>query len=322
VLGTPLEVALILSNLADDELKGLVTGLDLIKSAICTWLIFHTEESSTSTQWINLARSHLSNVTPDARIGSGTNANFTELNRGRPPAIWLDFVCYSMNSQVHTFDNASLMETLETQATTVESVRQFADNLPIAVSPITLKPRFNPNATALEPEPSPGELPTPVDLRQMSLLAAGWTLGSLKYLSESSAFCTTYYETSGWRGVMEAEGGSPMPERFRSMPGSVFPIYHVLADVGEFTAGEVVPTTSNNTLKVDGMAVRKDGVTRVMLANLTSSVRVHHLNETNVQEATLSPEAFCTQTGELVQTALGRLEVCLLPYAIARIDSA
>ena len=333
VLGVQLEIALTLSDAAADELQGLAAVLEQIKPEICTWLIFHIDETSTSARWIDLARSYLSSVTPNAKIGAGTNAYFTELNRDRPPVERLDLVCYSINPQVHAFDNASLVETLEAHAVTVESARQFTAGLPLTVSPITLLPRFNPNATGPEPKPLPDELPVQVDVRQMSLFGGGWTVGSLKYLSKSGAFSVTYYETSGWRGVMETEGGSPMPGEFRSLPGSVFPLYHVLADVGEFAGGEVVPTNSDNTLKVDGIAFRKDGVTRVVLANLSpepqrvsaenlgASVRVRHLNEANAREAMLSPEAFRAQVGELLQTAEGTLELNLLPYAIARIDS-
>ncbi|MCZ6681403.1 MAG: hypothetical protein O7E52_29665 [Candidatus Poribacteria bacterium] len=332
-LGVPLEIALTLSDAADDELKGLVVALERIKPAVCAWLIFHTAEMSTSAQWIELARRYLSDATPDAKIGAGTNAYFTELNRERPPVELVDVVCYSMNPQVHAFDNSSLVETLEAQAVTVDSARQFADGLPIAVTPVTLKARFNPNATGPEPEPAPGELPAPVDERQMSLFGAGWTVGSLKYLAQSSLFSVTYYETTGWRGVMETEGGSALPEKFRSISGAVFPLYHVLADVGEFRGGEVLLARSNAPLQVDGIALRKDGMTRVVLANLSPEsqhvavghlserVRVHHLNETNAQAAMHAPEAFRAQAGELLQTTDGTLELHLLPYAIARIDS-
>jgi len=37
---------------------------------------------------------------------------------------------------------------------------------------------------------------------QLLLFGAGWTAGSLKYLCASGAASLTYYETSGWRGVM------------------------------------------------------------------------------------------------------------------------
>ena len=328
-LGVSLEVALFLTDAAAEELRAFAEVVDRLKPPVGAYLIFHKTEASTSAQWVDLARRYLS----DAKIGAGTNAYFTDLNRGRPPVDALDLVCYSINPQVHAFDNSSLMETLEAQATTVESTQQFANGLPIAVTPVTLLARFNPNATGPEPEPAPGELPAQVDIRQMSLFGAGWTLGSIKYLSESSASSVTYYETTGWRGVMERAGGSPLPEKFRSLPGTVFPLYHVFADVGEFAGGEVLVSKSSDPLKVEGIVLRKNGKTRTLLANLTSdsqqvrvrnltgTVRVRHLDETNAQSAMASPEAFRAETGELVGDAEGTLELDLLPYAIAQIDS-
>ena len=328
-LGVSLELALFLTDAAAEELQAFAEVIERVKPPIGAYLIFHKTEVSTSAQWVDLARSYLS----DAKIGAGTNAYFTDLNRGRPPVGALDLVCYSVNPQVHAFDNSSLVETLEAQAVTVESARQFTEGLPIAVTPVTLLARFNSNATGPEPEPAPGELPTQVDIRQMSLFGAGWTLGSVKYLSESGASSVTYYETSGWRGVMETATGSPLPEKFRSLPGAAFPLYHILADVGEFAGGEVLISKSSDPLRVEGVALRKNGKTRRLLANLTpdsqqvsvqnltGSVRVRCLDETNAQTAMTAPEVFRQETGGLVQTTNGTLELSLLPYAIAQLDS-
>ena len=329
-LGVSLELALFLTDGASEELDAFAKVIEQIKPPIGTYLIFHKTEASTSAQWVDLARRYLTG----ARIGAGSNAYFTDLNRGCPPVDALDLVCYSINPQVHAFDNSSLMETLEAQAVTVESTRQFTDGLPIAVTPVTLLARFNPNATGPEPEPAPGELPAQVDIRQMSLFGAGWTLGSIKYLSESSASSVTYYETTGWRGVMETATSSPLPEKFRSLPGGVFPLYHILVDVGEFAGGEVLASKSSDPLKVEGIALRKNGKTRMLLANLTpdsqqvrvqdlaDTIRVRHLNETNAHDAMASPETFHAETGELVQATNGTLELNMLPYAIAQIDSS
>ena len=328
-LGVSLELALFLTDAAAEELRAFAEVVEQVKPPVGAYLIFHKSEASTSAQWVAQARRYLS----DAKVGAGTNAYFTDLNRGRPPVDVLDLVCYSINPQVHAFDNSSLMETLEAQATTVESAQQFAEGLPIAVTPVTLLARFNPNATGPEPEPAPGELPAQVDVRQMSLFGAGWTLGSIKYLSESEASSVTYYETSGWRGVMETAAGSPLPEKFRSIPGAVFPLYHVLADAGEFAGGEILVSKSSDSLKMEGVALRRNGKTRILLANLTpdsqrvrvqnlaGAIRVRCLDETNVQAAMSVPEAFRTEIGELVQTAEGALELNLLPYAFAQIDS-
>ncbi|MGC8878172.1 MAG: hypothetical protein ACP5R2_03010, partial [Anaerolineae bacterium] len=230
------------------------------------------------------------------------------------------------------FDNASLVENLAAQASTVESARQFSAGLPIIVSPVTLRMRINPNATAPEPEPSPGELPPRVDVRQMSLFGAGWTVGSLKYLAESGVHSVTFYETTGWLGVLEREEGCPLPDVFRSFPGAVFPMYHVFADIGEFAGGQVVPSASSATLRVDGLALRKGDKTRVILANLTGQeqsiniiglgqrVHVRSLDETNVESAMRSPEEFRGQNGKVMIADAGSLELALLPYGIATID--
>ena len=328
-LEVSLELALFLTDAAPEELRAFAEVVEQVKPPIGVYLIFHKTEASTSDRWVDLARRYLTG----AKIGAGSNAYFTDLNRGRPLVEALDLVCYSINPQVHAFDNSSLIETLEAQAVTVESTRQFASELPIAVTPVTLLARFNPNATGPEPGPAPGELPAQVDIRQMSLFGAGWTLGSIKYLSENGASSVTYYETSGWRGVMETANGSPLPDKFRSLPGAVFPLYHILADVGEFAGGEILVSKSSDPLKVEGIALRKNGKTRTLLANLTpdsqqvrvenlaGAVRVRHLNESNAQTAMASPETFRAGTGELVQATNGTLEIDLLPYAVAQIDT-
>jgi hypothetical protein len=330
-LGVALEGALFLSDKAELELDALVAVLRELQPSIVSWLIFQGAEKTTPERWVALARAHLAAYDPAVPIAGGTNVYFTELNRQRPPAAALDLVCYSINPQVHAFDNASLAETCATIAATLESARQFAAGKPIAITPITLKPRFNPNATG--PEPEPGQLPAQVDVRQMSLFGAGWTLGSLKYLAESGAASATFYETSGWRGVMETAAGSPLPQLFRAPPGSVFPLYHVLADAGEFAGAEVIRSASSDPLKVEGLALRKGSATRVLLASLSAmpqvvavrglgaQAHVRALDETNGEAAMREPESFRAQLGEQWATDVGTLELLLRPFAIARIDT-
>ncbi len=301
---------------------------------MATWLIFHEAEKTTTAQWVDLARSALAAYDSAVPFGAGTNVYFTELNRGRPPLPALDQVAYSINPQVHAFDNSSLVETLAAQAATVISTRHFIGALPLAISPVTLQPRFNPNATGPEPTPAPGELPAQVDPRQMALFGAAWTLGSIKYIAETGQVASvTYYETSGWRGVMETAAGSPLPEKFPSIPGAVFPLYHILADVGDFAGGEVIRTQSSEPLCVEGLLLQKGDHQRLLLANLRAEpqtvtveglrarVSLYMLDETSVEAAMQSPAAFRRQTGQSIATANGTLAITLLPYAVARIDS-
>ncbi len=332
-LGARVEAAIFLSDNAPAELAQLRAQLDHWRPPVARWLVFHQRESSTPARWVELARAALAPYDHTAAFGGGTNAFFTELNRQRPDPAALDFLVYSINPQIHAFDNASLVETLAAQAATVTSAAAFAEGKPIVVGPVTLRPRGNPNATGPEPELAPGELPPQVDVRQMSLLGAGWTLGSLKYLAESGVAAVTYYETTGWCGVMERASGSPLPATFRSLPGAVFPLYHVLADVGEFAGGEVVPTTASHPLLVNGMTLQKDGKRRTLVANLSAqpqtatvdglaaAVTVRLLDAAVAETAMTAPEAYRSAPCELLWTNGGVLGLKLPPFAVATIDA-
>ena len=161
-------------------------------------------------------------------------------------------------------------------------------------------------------------------------------MGSLKHLSQSGVQSVTCYETTGWQGVMEREAGPPAPERFHSIHGGAFPLYHVLADFGEFAGGHVVPSVSSAPLRAEGMALRKGALARILVANLrpglqnvrlvwpglTGTVCVKPLDETNAEEAMRSPEAFRKEPGERMQVADGALRLALRPYAVVRVDAS
>jgi hypothetical protein len=331
-LGTSLHVALMLGATPEDELRRLARLLGEIRPPVAVWLIFHQQEMVTSAKWVELARSVLHPPCPDALFAVGTNANFAELNRGRPAEGVADLICYSINPQVHVSDDDSLVESLEAQQQTVETARQFAGDRPIMVSPVTLKPRFNPVATGPQPPVPPGELPPQVDPRQPTLFAAGWTLGSIAALAKGGAYSVTYYETIGWRGIMETEAGTLLPEKFPSAAGCVFPVYHVLADLGQSAGSHVLPLEAADPLKIQGLAVGSERAETLWVANMTEQpqtvilpggpskdmirFRVRLLDQASLAEATSAPERFRAQEGSPLEGA--RLE--LPPHAMARIE--
>ncbi|MBI3679919.1 MAG: hypothetical protein HY235_05925 [Acidobacteria bacterium] len=334
-VGAPLELALHLSENAESELQKLAASLSSHRARVVRFLVFHETERSSDARWARLARQHLAAVAPGAQFGAGTNSYFAELNRSRPDPAGIDFVTYSINPQVHAFDNRSLVENLEAQADSVHSARQFAGGKGIVVSPVTFKPRFNPNATAGEAALPPDAVPPQVDPRQLSLFGAAWTAGSVKYLSESGAQSVTYFETTGAGGVIETAAGSRWPKQFPSQPSQVFPLYHVLADVGEFSGGEMLHASSSQPLVAGGFILRKGNRFRVLVANLTADaqavrltwpgaprVRIKKLDEHSVRAATTAAESWRLQPGDLLAAPGGVLEVALAPYAVARLDSA
>jgi hypothetical protein len=206
-------------------------------------------------------------------VGAGSDCNFCELNHehatGRFGLAAADFVFWSVTPQVHAYDHRSVMETIEAQPATVHTARAFAAGRPLVVSPLTLRQRFNPVATGVEMAPPVGELPATVDPRQLSSFAAAWTFASIAALAEAGVTSATYFETTGWRGVMECPQGSPLPEKFPSDPGVVFPVYHVLAGLAGFRSAAV--TTGDG---LAAMTLFSEGRPRRLLAgNLTGDRR-------------------------------------------------
>lgn len=331
-LGARLEIALHLGDNADAELAQVKVWAAGLNVPVRRWLIFKQGEKATRARWLRLAREVLGG---DAPIGGGTDAFFTELNRERPDDLSaFDVVSFSSNPQVHAFDNASLVETNATLAVIAQTARQFCGDKPLILSPLTLKMRANPNATGADAARPDGELPQAVDPHQMSLFGGGYTLGALKYLLESGMAAVTLYETTGWLGVMEREGGSLLPDLFPSSAGGVFPLYHVLADIAEFSGGEIVSGfTSSKPLVVEGMALRTGERLRLLLANYTPDVQMitihglegafalRMLDETDFDEATRQPEAYRAQPTTPLLADEGRIVLTLLPYALATLDA-
>jgi D-apionolactonase len=112
----------------------------------------------------------------------------------------------------------------------------------------------------------------------------------------------------------------------------VFPLYHVLADLGEAKGAEVLASRSSRPLAVVALALRRDDARVVLVANLTPTEQrctleglpdgpafVRTLDEETALEAAEDPEAFRSRS-ETASVAAGRLELTLLPYAVVRLE--
>lgn len=334
-IGSALELALMFREEHRDELAALAAALaggppvDRVLVTLAGGRTATTEET-TPAGLVDVAREALAATLPGASFVGGTEIYFTEINRTRPDHASWDGVCYSLTPQIHAFTDVDVVENLDAQAETVRSARAVAAGKPIAVSPVTLRRRINFHAAGDPPPTLPGELPDSVDVRQSSLFGAAWTAGSLKYLAEAGASTVTYYESTGWRGVIERASGSPLPELFASQAGAVFPLYHPLADVIGWIGADILACESSNVLAAIGLAVRERGVTRLLVANLTSvkqdvvvspldgEVRLRRLNESAAAEAGANPTAFRGRSE--AATAAGQLALALQPYEVVRID--
>jgi hypothetical protein len=232
----------------------------------------------------------------------GTNGLFADLNARRPDVAGHDGVAYPLMPTMHADDDQSLVETMRMHGETVGTARTFVGSLPIAVTPITLRERSNPQ----------------IDLRQPSLLGAVWTLGTAASLAAAGAASLTYYETAGRRGVID--------------PGTetVYPVYHVIADLCEWRGATVHAVESSAPLAVDLIAVRDPlGETHALIANAAPAptrVIIHGLPPGRATMRRLSEETYtaaCVEAGAFRASAAeveAPRELELEPYEVVRLD--
>jgi hypothetical protein len=331
-IGAGLHLALGLGANPEQQVNALLPHLERLKPPVLLWILLHDSENPASESTVQRVRPALQKFAPNVLFAAGTRDFFTEINRTRPPTDSAASICYSNNPQVHAFDNTTLIENLAGQVFNVETARTFTPR-PVVVSPITLRIRNNGGAPAEKPG-ALVELPSDVDPRQLSLFGAGWTLGSIARLAATGfVHSLTYYETTGWRGLMETDAGSPLPKEFPSEPGTVFPMYHVFADIAEFGAKQVYPTHSTHPLLAEGLTLfDASGRRRILVANLTGdaldlkiktgtcAARARYLDETTFEQATRRPEEFRAQPGGQKDSISGKIELTLLPFAVARVD--
>jgi D-apionolactonase len=224
---------------------------------VSCWLIFASNEKVTSASRIAEARQCLG---PAEVIAGGTNLYFTELNRQPPTLENLDVINFSVNPQVHSFDNRTILQNASTLMVIAQNAVRLAGAAAISISPITLRPRFNPNATDPSTDVSNDDLPASVDYRQSTWFAAAWTALSLGYLAAPGTIrSVTYCETAGARGILDAETAAP------------YPVYDFFAALVGATS--VRPCESSNPEICDAIIVESESFTRVMIANVGTEVQ-------------------------------------------------
>ena len=331
-LQRPLDVSVTLGGHGDGELDWLASRCDSSGIRISHLYVFAIGERMSADRQLESARREFTRHGLAPRIVGGTDAYFAELNRGQIDAALVDGICYSINPQVHASDDASIMETLEAQGATVLSARsRFGPDKELCVGPITLRPRFNPNATAPLSTTVGDELPAGVDPRQGTRFTAAWTVASIGELTAAGADRLTYFEALGERGVIASPHGSSSRQQTRSGGPGVFPVYHVLADIGEMNGGQASFESTGRPPTCAILTLRLGTAVRVLIANLTTApqcidfahlaqshgsfVRGRVLDETSEPEALARPESFRQRWihAPLVDRQVG-------PYAVATLD--
>jgi hypothetical protein len=136
-----------------------------------------------------------------APIGSGSPANFAELNRMEPWPLSADYLSFASNPTVHGSSDDTLGETTETPDDILATIRSRAPERPLHIGPLTLAMRFN--AVATTPEGRAGAQPDP---RQQEEIAAAWAVSTLAGYVSANVRALAFFEPFGPKGLISAEG--------------------------------------------------------------------------------------------------------------------
>ena len=284
-LGIKLDISLTAEN--PDQVRDFLGTLGELNQEINQFFLFSSKDKTTPAEFINAAREVSSN---NYEIAGGTDLYFTELNRDQQCAEFGDQVNFSINPQVHSFDDRTLIQNTTTQKTIALNASKIAAGKLINVGPITLHPRYNPNATQPDKDVSNTPLPSSVDARQRTWFAEGWTAMSLRSIAESSAVSkVTYFETLGWRGIKEFSTGSKDPINFPSAPGEKFPVWKLISALKSFT--QILPTDSSTPETVDCLMLRSERSLKAILVNFSTIEQEVRFNGVELAPQKLKPES-------------------------------
>ncbi len=282
-LGLKLDLALKATSV--NQIAEFLHSNQELTTVVRNLLIFSKAHKVTPAEFVATAREVLG---PDKVISAGTDLYFTEINRGSAVVSGIDQINFSLNPQVHSFDDRTLIQNLATQEVIALNAARIAGSKKISVGPITLRPRFNPNATQPDKDVSNTALPASVDSRQRTWFNEAWTAISIKYLAQSNSInSATYFESVGWRGIRENKLGSKDSINFPSQPSEAFPVWNLFAALKGFSICR--KSTSSAPEVVDSLIIRNPQTTRLILANFSSETQQVHFEGIDLAPVVLPP---------------------------------
>ena len=269
------------------QLQATLRSIVELKDQIRSFYIFSTSDKTTPLGFIQSAEELLGDK---SKIIGGTDLYFTELNRNQGSVDFVDQVNFSINPQVHSFDDRTLIQNTATQKTIAKNAHRIAKGKKVSIGPITLRPRYNPNATQPDKDASNTPLPSSVDARQRTWFSEGWTAMSIRSLTESESISTlTYFETLGWRGIRELSTGSKDSLNFSSKAGEEFPVWRLFKNLKGFTHAR--PTASSLPEFVDCLIVTTGQKVKVILVNFSTIEQEVNFSGIDLKPQTLTPES-------------------------------
>ncbi len=267
---------------------------------------------------------------PGIRIGGGMLSYFTELNRKRPPQGLFDFITHTACPLVHSADDVSVIETLESLPWIFASTRAIIGKTPYHMGPTGIACRDNPYGATSAPNPNNDRVClADMDPRQRGLFGAAWNLGFIAEAARAGLDAIALGAVTGPQGAIYVKGSQWQPW-FDDNSAPVYPVYHILAGLAPASGARRYETISPKPSAIAALAYESQSGPVTWLANLTAAtqqvkvkgmkgnVLMHVLDDQSFESSAQDPK-FLAKDGARLKR-LSTLE--LGPYAVARIATA
>ncbi len=264
-LGAALEVAFIgrAEDRALPEAVGTLRGQPKARL-----LLFDPDRHTSQAPALRRVREILRGAGVAAELGAGTRGYLSHLIAETADLRSSDFVAFPVSPQVHAFDDASVMESIEILPTMVETAALVAPGRPVIVGPVSLRPLFDPDLSE-PPTPIPDELPARYDQRQASTFAAAWSVGTLAALASAHVAAITLHEAAGPGGLVAAAQRPRVP--LSGAPGSRYPVFHAVQAAAAWSGSSL--RASRSPTGIAALVAERPARLQILLANLTSHDR-------------------------------------------------
>lgn len=263
-------------------------------------------------------------IFPGVRLGGGMLANFTEINRTRPPRGMFDYVTHATSSLVHAADDRSVMEALDTVGHIIHSAKAIVGKTPYRIGPSHIGNSFNPYGATYTQNPDNRRVTMArVEPRHRALFAAAWHLGYISQAAKGGVEAVTMASPVGEFGIVYAELPHAQPGYDGVEGAALYPVFHVIRGMSAAAGKPSIDAQSSDTERLRCVAWRNGQATHLWLANLrdetltvqlsgfTGSATVSALDESSF-DAALRDSAFGDRGA-----AFSGSTVTLAPFATA-----
>ena len=267
---------------------------------------------------------------PGVLLGGGMLSYFTELNRKPAPKGVFDFITHTACPIVHSADDLSVMETLESMPWIIASTRAMIGTSPYHMGPTSIPCRDNPYGAQEAANPNNGRVClSDMDPRQRGLFAAAWNLGLVAAAAKGKLDAVSLGAVTGPQGLIYRKS-SYMQPGFDGGDAAVYPVYHILAGLGRASGARYIETESGAPGKIATLAHETKTGPVLWLANLTGekqtakvngfkgAAQIHVLDEKTFDTLIRRPD-YLSKAGTKMKK-VSSLE--LGPYAVIRVSAS